>query len=136
MFTKGVEKLDTAKLDSEKVESFIGASTDVEGKIDAKGTLRIEGVFRGKVHADFVILCESAMIRGDITAKRITVNGKVEGNLRAQEIVEIKANGSLLGEIYAPKFSMAEGGVFNGKIEMKTGEGKVLDYETNIEGSL
>jgi len=130
MSTKDLEKLDT-----EKLESFIGAKTDVKGEVNVKGTLRIDGLVHGKVYADCVILSESAVIQGDITAKKITVNGKVEGNLRAQEIAEIKAKGKVMGEIYAPKFSMAEGGEFNGKIEMKIEEGKVIEYQTKSQGS-
>ena len=127
---------DSEKLDIERLESFIGAKTEVKGEANVKGTLQIEGLFHGKVYADFVILCESAVIQGDITAKKISVNGKIEGNLRAQEIVEIKAKGKVRGEIYAPKFSMAEGGEFNGKIEMKIEEGKMTEYETKSQGSL
>jgi len=127
---------DSEKLDIERLESFIGAKTEVKGEANVKGTLQIEGLFHGKVYADFVILCESAVIQGDITAKKISVNGKVEGNLRAQEIVEIKAKGNVMGEVYTPKFSMAEGGEFNGKIEMKIEERKVTEYETKSPGSL
>jgi cytoskeletal protein CcmA (bactofilin family) len=80
-----------------------------------------------------VILSESAVIQGDITAKKNIVKGKVEGNLRAQEILEIKDNGKVMGEIYTPKFSMVEGGKFNGKIEMKIEEGKVIEFETKSQ---
>jgi cytoskeletal protein CcmA (bactofilin family) len=127
---------DSEKLDMERLESFIGAKTEVKGEVNVKGTLRIEGLFHGKVYGDSVILCESAVIQGDIIAKKITVNGKVEGNLRGQEIVEIKAKGKVMGEIYTPKFSMAEGGEFNGKIEMKIEEEKIAEYETKSQGSL
>ena len=77
-----------------------------------------------------VVLSETGAINGEVSARSIIVGGKVEGSLRAQEIVEIKATGKVQGEIFANKFSVTEGGEFNGKIEIKTHEIKALDFET------
>lgn len=116
--------------DTSKLESLIGAKSEFQGDLNVKGTLRIDGRIEGRVNADCVILSESATIKGDVTAKKIIVGGKIEGNLTAQEVVEIKSKGKVLGEILTRKLSVTEGGEFNGKIEMKTGEGKVLDLES------
>jgi len=70
------------------------------------------------LNAEWVILSETAVVKGEVTAKKIMVGGKVEGNLRAEEVVEIKAKGKVLGDIFTNKLSMMEGGEFNGKVEM------------------
>lgn len=77
-----------------------------------------------------MVLSETGALNGEVSAGRIIVGGKVEGSLRAQEIVEIKDTGKVQGEIFANKFTVMEGGEFNGKIEMKTHEIKALDFET------
>jgi cytoskeletal protein CcmA (bactofilin family) len=106
----------------EKVDSFIGAESDFQGEFVVKGTLMIAGHIDGRVKADCVIVSESAVIKGEVTAPKIVVGGRFEGNLRAQEIVEVKSTGRVLGEIIANKFSVIEGGEINGKIEMKMHE--------------
>jgi cytoskeletal protein CcmA (bactofilin family) len=106
----------------EKADSFIGAESDFQGEFVVKGTLMIAGHIDGRVKADCVILSESAVIKGEVTAPKIVVGGRFEGNLRAKEIVEVKSTGRVLGDIFANKFSVMEGGEINGKIEMKTNE--------------
>jgi cytoskeletal protein CcmA (bactofilin family) len=118
---------------SEKLESFIGAKSNFQGEVNVKGTVRLDGRVEGRVNADCVVLSETAEIKGETTAKKIIVGGKVEGILRALEIVEIRATGKVLGDIFAPKFSVTEGGEFNGRIEMKKEENKGLDFEAKTE---
>ncbi len=125
MFFKKAEKKS-----AEKLESFVGPNSDFKGELNIKGTLRIDGRVDGKLNAECVILGETAVVKGEVTGKKIIVGGKVEGNLRAQEVVEIKSKGKVLGDIFTNKFSVMEGGEFNGKIEMKMDEKKVLDFES------
>ena len=116
--------------DVEKLDSLVGARVDFHGEIVVKGILRIDGLVQGRVIADCVVLSETGVIKGEIKAGKILVGGKVEGNLRAQEIVEIKATGKVQGDIFTNKFSVTEGGEFNGRIEMKMDEIEALDLET------
>ncbi len=103
---------------TQKLESLIGAHTDFQGELHVKGTLRVDGQVDGRLNAEWVILSETAVVKGEVTAKKIMVGGTVEGNLRAEEVVEIKAKGRVLGDIFTNKLSVMEGGEFNGKVEM------------------
>ena len=114
--------------DNEQLESFIGLGTEFQGVLNVKGALRVEGQFNGKVDAAYVILAETGVINGEISAKKIIIEGKVEGNLRVQEIVEIKATGKVLGDIFTKKISITEGAKLNGKIEMEVDENRVIDF--------
>ena len=121
----------------EKMDSLIGGRSDFHGEIVVKGTLRVDGRVDGRVNADCVIVSEAAVIKGEVTAQRIVVGGKIEGNLRAQEIVEITASGKILGDIFTNKLSLIKGGEFNGKVEMKMVEKKVSDFEPkSLEGQI
>jgi cytoskeletal protein CcmA (bactofilin family) len=116
--------------DNEQLESFIGSGTEFQGELNVKGTLRVDGRFDGEVNAAWIILGETGLIKGEISAKKIIIAGKVEGNLRVQEIVEIKATGKVFGDIFTNKISMAEGAKVNGKIEMKVDENKIIDFKS------
>ncbi len=115
--------------DAEKIGSFMGAQSEFCGELTVKGTLRMDGVVTGRVQADQVILSEAATIKGDVLARKIIVGGKVEGNIRAPELVEIRSKGKVKGDIFTDNLSVMEGGEFNGKIEMRTDGSRVLDFK-------
>jgi cytoskeletal protein CcmA (bactofilin family) len=116
---------------NERLESFIGVNTHFKGDVDTKGTLRIDGSLEGKVNADWVILGEKASVKGDIVAKGIVIGGNVEGNLQAKEIVEIKPKGKVSGDVTTIKFTIFEGGIFDGRSHMQTGgEVKVVELQS------
>jgi cytoskeletal protein CcmA (bactofilin family) len=120
MFTKNTEKL----------ESLIGANSKFKGDIDTKGTLRIDGSMEGNVNADWVILGEKACLKGDVTARGIIVGGRVDGNLKAKEIVEIKSKAQVSGDINASKLTIIEGGMFDGRSSMHKDESKIVEFQT------
>jgi cytoskeletal protein CcmA (bactofilin family) len=113
----------------EKLESFIGTNSNFKGDIRTTGTLRIDGTMDGNVSADWVILSEKGHLKGDIAAKGIIIGGKVEGILRAEEIVEIKSKGQVFGDISTNKLSIVEGGIFNGRSSIERDEAKILELQ-------
>ena len=115
--------------DPEKMESFLGSNSNFKGDLYVKGTLRVDGRAEGKLDADCVILSESGAVKGDIQGKRIIIGGKVEGNLRAQELVEIKSKGKVLGDIFSPKLMVMEGAEVIGRVATKKEEGKIIGLE-------
>lgn len=118
---------------TEKLESFIGSNSSFRGDVDSKGTLRVDGVVEGNIAADWVIIGEKARIVGNIIARGIVVGGKIDGNLMAKEIVEIKSKGQINGEIISKKLVVAEGGMFDGKSTMHREETKAIELQTAEE---
>jgi cytoskeletal protein CcmA (bactofilin family) len=118
---------------SRKLETIVGDGTRVAGQVSVKGTIRIDGIVEGDVHADWVVVGETGKILGNTLTRGMVVGGSVEGNIEAKETVELMGKASMTGEIHAPKLSIAEGAVFDGRSRMKgeTGasesqEGKVM----------
>jgi cytoskeletal protein CcmA (bactofilin family) len=120
MFTKNTEKL----------EALIGANSNFRGDIDTKGTLRIDGNLVGNANADWIILGEKSGIKGDLTSRGIVVGGRIEGNLRAKEIVEIKSKGQVYGDIHTSKLTIVEGGLFDGRSNMTKEESKIVEFQS------
>ena len=114
---------------TEKLESFIGTNSVFKGNVDSQGTLRIDGVVEGNIAADWVIIGEKAHIKGDIAARGIVVGGKVEGNLKAKEVIEVKNKGHVSGEIMSKKLVIAEGGIFEGRSLMPREDVKVIEFQ-------
>lgn len=104
---------------SRKLETIVGDGTRIAGQVSVKGTIRIDGVVEGDVHADWVVVGETGKILGNTHARGMVVGGSVEGNIEATESVELMGRASMTGEIRAPKLSIAEGAVFDGRSRMK-----------------
>jgi cytoskeletal protein CcmA (bactofilin family) len=120
--------------ETDKLESFLGMNSSLKGKLKVGGTLRIDGTVEGQLDADNVILSESAEVKGEIKGKKIIIGGKMDGTVRAQELVEVKSKGKVFGDIFTPKLAIIEGAEFNGKVEMKKAEmkkeeSKVIELE-------
>jgi cytoskeletal protein CcmA (bactofilin family) len=115
--------------DTGKLETFLGMNSNFKGELNVKGTLRVDGTVEGQLESDFMILSESAVVQGTIRAKKIIIGGKIDGSVRAHELVEIKAKGKVIGDIFTQKLAIIEGGEFNGKVEMKKEESNVIGLE-------
>lgn len=114
---------------TEKLESFVGVNSYFKGDIKTKGTLRIDGTLEGNIEVDWLILGEAAQLKGNAEARGIIVGGKVEGNIKATELIEIKAKGEFRGELTTSKLSVAEGAIFDGRSTMHREESNVVELQ-------
>ena len=58
-------------------------------------------------------------IKAQVFAKSVIILGEVTGNVTATEKVDIRDNGSVDGDIAAPRVAIAEGAHFRGSIDMQ-----------------
>ena len=113
-----------------KLNSLFGPQSEFKGDLEVKGLLRVDGSVTGKIQADQLILSETAKVQGNLLAKKIIVGGRVEGILKASELVEIQAKGSVKGDVFTDKLLVVEGGEFNGRIEMNDESPKTLNINS------
>lgn len=113
---------------SEKLESLVGSKSHFSGSIKTEGTLRIDGTVDGNVEADWLVLGEKAILRGDVKARGVIVGGRLEGNITASEIIEIKAKGQILGDITSPRLAISEGGILEGLSNMQKKDSKIVGF--------
>lgn len=100
--------------------SVLGATLVFKGELSADEDLMLLGRVEGSIrHTANLRIGEQGSVKGDITAKYITVEGCVEGDLRASDSVTIKASATVEGNVYAPTVSLIEGAQFKGGIDMQ-----------------
>jgi cytoskeletal protein CcmA (bactofilin family) len=114
---------------TDKIETFVGNNSTFKGEISTSGTIRIDGTVEGNIISDWVVLGEKGNIKGDVTSGGVIVGGRIEGNVKAKEIIEIKNKGKVVGDILTPKLTIVEGGVIEGRTSMKGNEGKVVELQ-------
>jgi len=114
---------------SAKLETVIGADSTITGELEIQGTVRVDGSVVGDIRADWVIIGETGRIRGNVQARMLVVGGRIDGNIDASEIVELKDKAQIFGEICTAKLTVSEGALFDGQSSMKrkkeTSEGQV-----------
>ena len=112
-----------------KMDTVIGPDSNFIGEIQTKGSLRIDGGVEGNISADWVIIGEKAVIKGDIMSRGVIVGGQIEGNLYVKEIVEILAMGKVIGDISTSRLSITEGGWLNGRTIMQKPESNIIELQ-------
>ena len=88
----------------EKFDTLIGSTTEIYGRLVLLDSVRIDGKVIGNIETAkekkvTVAIGRSGEVSGDITAHRVMVAGKVEGNIYAAERVEFHKDSIVQGDI-------------------------------------
>ena len=99
---------------------MIGPSIVIKGEVSGEEDLLIQGKVEGKIslNGNQVTVGESGEVRADIFAKTIQINGKVIGDITANEKVIISKSGNVHGNVVAPRVLLEDGAMFKGSIDM------------------
>ncbi len=99
----------------------IGKSVVIKGELNGSEDLTIEGQVEGKIELRQNVLTIGAngKIKAQVFAKSVIILGEVIGNVSASDKVDIRDNGSVDGDIAAPRVAIAEGAHFRGSIDMQ-----------------
>ncbi len=108
---------------SERLSGFLDKDTSFVGEIKFNNTLRIDGNFEGKIMSSSTLLIgETGRVKADIEVGVISINGYVEGKIKAKTKVEIFSKGKVSGTIITPKLMIEEGAYFQGECKMEEGK--------------
>lgn len=104
-----------------KIESLIGAGTQIHGDLAFSGGLRIDGEVRGNVRCSgdapgVLIVSENARVEGEIHVAEVYVNGTVVGPIHASEFVELQSGARISGDVHYSSLEMQPGAVVQGRM--------------------
>jgi cytoskeletal protein CcmA (bactofilin family) len=105
----------------------LGASLHVKGEISGNEDLVIDGSVEGLVQLEDrkLTVGATAKVTADVVAREVVVYGSVKGNLRARDRIEIKKDGSVIGDLTTARIMIEDGAYFKGSIEIdRTSEKK------------
>jgi len=97
----------------------ISRGITVKGAIHADEPITIAGTVTGDVVAtnqDITIL-EGGRVDGAITARRLTLHGRVKGRMIALEAVRLHRTSVVRADIASPKIAIEDGASFTGSVE-------------------
>lgn len=98
--------------------TIIGQSTFVRGNVSGSGDLTIEGRVEGDVSATGEVVIEATgLVAANVSAARIVVRGAVKGDLVAEDSLAIAQGARVVGDLRAPRISIAQGGLVRGHVQ-------------------
>ncbi|MEY4891677.1 MAG: hypothetical protein RIQ34_289 [Bacteroidota bacterium] len=104
---------------STSAATMIGAGTTLKGDIQSQQDLRIDGTVIGNVRsAAKIIIGQGGVIEGDLESIQCDVNGKVSGNIRCRELLQLRGESVITGNLYAGKLQIEPSATFNGQCHM------------------
>jgi len=108
--------LDVAERDT----GWLGSSLRVKGDISGTEDLLIDGLVEGLIQLDGrrLTVGPTARVTADINARDVVVYGYVKGNVRAKGRIEIKKDGSVVGNLTTAQIMIEDGADFKGSIEI------------------
>jgi cytoskeletal protein CcmA (bactofilin family) len=99
--------------------TFIGPNVTIEGTVTGSEPIVIEGTVRGNINlAADLRVGTKARLEATVHARNVTVEGKLTGDISADDRVELVASATVDGNIKAPKIIVAEGAKFRGSVDM------------------
>ncbi len=106
----------------------IGKSVIIKGELSGSEDLTIEGQVEGKIELrqNILTIGPNGKIKAQVFAKAVVVQGEVHGNIAATERVDIRDNGSVDGDLSAPRVAIADGAHFRGSIDMQRQGGQAV----------
>jgi cytoskeletal protein CcmA (bactofilin family) len=113
------------------IDSLIGISTSIEGNVNFKGGLRIDGNVKGNVVADssepsMLVISEHARVEGEVRVAHLVVNGEIHGPVFSSEFLELQPRARITGDVFYKALEMHGGALVSGKLTHDQVEEPVL----------
>jgi cytoskeletal protein CcmA (bactofilin family) len=106
----------------------LGSSVHIKGTISGSEDLQIDGKVEGAIslRGHGLTIGASAQLNSEIDAREVVVYGKVTGNVHARDRVDVKTDGSIIGDISTARISIEDGAHFKGRIEIDPTKSQAL----------
>jgi cytoskeletal protein CcmA (bactofilin family) len=98
----------------------VGTRLHVKGEISGNGDLYVDGSVDGPIELGDgrLTVGPSGKVTADVVAREVIVHGSIKGSLRARNRIEIKKDGSVVGDLLTASILIEDGARFKGSIEI------------------
>ena len=100
--------------------NILSANLRIKGEISGNEDLLVQGIVEGPIQLEDGILTVGATgkIISNVVAREVIIYGEVRGNLAARDRIEIKKEGSIVGDLTATRITIEDGATVKGSIEI------------------
>jgi cytoskeletal protein CcmA (bactofilin family) len=121
MFTpkKSMQEIPQEKTHEGNGTTLISAGTTIKGDINSNADLRIDGTVVGNINSSAkIVIGKSGVVEGDILGIHADIVGKISGNIRVKELLQLRGECVVNGNIFAGKLQVEPTATFNGQCHM------------------
>lgn len=104
-----------------RIDSLIGAGTSINGNLSFSGGLRVDGEVKGNIIAvpgkpSTLVLSEHGSVKGEINVTHLVVNGVIEGQVHAEEYMELQSKARVVGDVHYKTLETQLGAIVEGRL--------------------
>lgn len=121
-FTPPNRTVETPRMDQFRADiAHIGKSVIVKGELSGSEDLYLDGEIEGSIELrnHSLVIGPNGRIRANVHAKDVVVHGKVDGNVRGNDRVELKKSAQVNGDIITQRIVIEDGAYLKGAIDIQ-----------------
>ena len=105
--------------------SIIAQGCKFDGTVEVRGTLRVEGEFKGTIGTpESLVIGKTGIVRATVKVKNAIIGGQLFGNIVAENKIELQSGSHVEGDIKTKRLVIDEGVFFEGNCAMGAGHRK------------
>jgi cytoskeletal protein CcmA (bactofilin family) len=99
----------------------IGRSIVIKGEVSGQEALFVDGTVEGAIRFPDhrVSVGRGSQVTADITAKDVVVMGSVKGNIHCSDLLDVRAESTIRGDIVTRRIRIDDGAVLRGSVEIE-----------------
>jgi cytoskeletal protein CcmA (bactofilin family) len=113
--------------------TLVSTGTTLKGDISSNSDLRIDGTIIGNITSSAkIVIGANGVVEGDINGNQADIVGKVSGNIRTKELLQLRGESIVTGNLYAGKLQVEPSATFNGQCHMGANIVEMSNIEPQI----
>ena len=95
--------------------TVIGPDAKFKGELSFDKGVKVLGIFEGRIDTKGdLVVASGGMLQADVEAGNIIIEGELNGNVAAKDLVELKQSARLQGDLRCERLIVTEGARFVG----------------------
>ena len=116
-------------IENSKSSLMIGKGVTITGTIKASNKVTVQGTIDGDIECNSVTINKSGNVKGKIKTETMTVEGKAEGEMNVNAVLNIKSEGHVNGKVFYGEIQIDEGGKLSGEINHRDKDKKQEEFK-------
>jgi len=107
--------------------AYLGPGLKIKGEIIGDEDLRVDSEVEGSISlgGHRLTVGQGARVGAEIVAREVVVHGDVTGDISARDRIEIKRDGSVVGDLTTARIVIEDGAYFKGSVEIDRSQTQV-----------
>jgi cytoskeletal protein CcmA (bactofilin family) len=104
--------------------SHLGKSFHFKGDISGSEDIYIDGKVEGTIQlpGQIVTVGQHGEVSADIDSRELVIHGKLKGNAKASDRIELARTGSVQGDLAMARISIQDGAFMQGRVDIRSGQ--------------